>query len=161
VASSAARSSLRVELRPATERDHAFAERLYVETMKPLLQELQAWDAADVLGRFRRSFGTAHVQIIRVDGRDVGFMQTSETDAEINLDQIHLRNGYRSRGVGSRLIGDLQCAAMAKKKTLALAVVRGNRALTLYQRMGFLVIAEDATKLYMRYGNVPRPFRSL
>jgi ribosomal protein S18 acetylase RimI-like enzyme len=150
VASSATPPSVKVELRPAIEQDYWFAERLYVETMKPLLQSLQAWDRENVLGRFRASFDITHVQIIRVEGRNVGFMQMSETDAEINLDQIHLRKSYRSRGIGSRLIGDLQRGAIAKKKALTLAIVRGNRALALYQRLGFLVVAEDATKLYMR-----------
>jgi ribosomal protein S18 acetylase RimI-like enzyme len=140
-----------VDLRPATERDYAFAERLYVETMQPLLQALQAWDEADVLGRFRANFNLAQVKIIQVGGSDVGFVQTSETDTEIRLDQIHLQRAQRSRGIGSQLIGDLQRAALAEKKALTLAVVRGNRALALYQRLGFIVVREDATKLYMRF----------
>jgi ribosomal protein S18 acetylase RimI-like enzyme len=149
--SSAARPSLRGDLRPATGQDYAFAEQLYIETMRPLLRKLKAWDEADVVGRFRAAFRVADVQIIRVEGTDVGFIQTSETDAEINLDQIHLRKDFRSRGIGSQLIRDLQRAARAKRKALALAVVRGNRALALYQRLGFIVIGEDATKLYLRW----------
>jgi ribosomal protein S18 acetylase RimI-like enzyme len=149
--SSAAPPSLEVDLRPATEQDYAFAERLYVDTMKPLLRRLGAWDEADVLGRFRTSFDVAQVRIIQVDGRDAGFVQTSETDTEINLDQIHLLRAYRSRGVGSELIRDLQRAAIAKKKALSLAVVRGNRAVTLYRHLGFIVVSEDTTRLYMRY----------
>lgn len=148
------RPSLQVDLRPATKEDYAFAERLYVETMRPLLQRLDAWDEADVLGRFRESFDVIQVRIVRFAETDVGFMQTSETAAEINLDQIHLRRGYRCRGIGSRLIGDLQSAAVAKKKALSLAVVRGNRALVLYQRLGFIVVGEDATKLYLRCDTV-------
>jgi GNAT superfamily N-acetyltransferase len=152
MARTAARPSFQVELRLATERDYGFVERLYVESMRPLLLRLDAWDEADVLGRFRGSFDVTHVRIIRVDGADVGFIQTSETDAEINLDQIHLRKRYRSRGIGSRLIGDLLRADAARNKALSLAAVRGNRALALYQRLGFLTVSTDATKLYMRAG---------
>jgi GNAT superfamily N-acetyltransferase len=144
--------AFQVELRPATEADYAFAERLYVETMKPLLQRLEAWDEAELLGRFRGSFDVTHVRIIRVDDADVGFIQISETDAQINLDQIHLRKHYRSRGIGSQLIGGLLRAAAARDKALSLAVVRGNRALALYQRLGFSTVGTDATKLYMRAG---------
>jgi ribosomal protein S18 acetylase RimI-like enzyme len=150
---SAAQPSLEVDLRPATERDYGFAERLYIATMRPLLRKLEAWDEAELLGRFRASFEVAQVRIIQADGRDAGFLQTSETEAEINLDQIHLHRTHRSRGIGSQLIRDLQRAAIAKKKALALAVVRGNRALELYQRLGFNVIGEDATRLYMRCDN--------
>jgi ribosomal protein S18 acetylase RimI-like enzyme len=156
-AGSAATRSLRIDLRAATERDYAFAARLYVATMKPLLQKLEAWDAADLLGRFKSSFDVARVRIIQVDGRDAGFLQTSETESEINLDQIHLLRSYRSRGVGSQLIRDLQRAAAAKRKALALAVVHGNRALGLYRRLGFRVLDEDPIRLYMRWHGARGP----
>jgi ribosomal protein S18 acetylase RimI-like enzyme len=146
---------LRVELRPATEHDYAFTERLYVQTMRPLLQKLGAWDEVDVLGRFKTCFAAGgDVRIICVDGIDAGFLQTSETETEINLDQIHLNGRYRSLGIGSHLIRDLQRAAVAKHKSLALAVVHGNPALALYQRLGFVTTDQDATKLYMRHGHV-------
>lgn len=147
------RRSLPIGLRPATERDYAFAERLYVETMRPLLQRLEAWDEAEALGRFKASFEVGDTQIIRVAGADVGFVQTSETDAEINLDQIHLQDGYRAKGIGSKLIRDLLRTAAARDKAVCLAVVHGNPAVDLYRRLGFKVIAEDATKLYMRRDN--------
>src|SRR3989304_5997822 len=99
---------LRIELRPAVARDYEIVERLYAESQKPLLVQLDAWNEADVLGRFQRRYATAEVEIIRVNGRDAGFLQITETEAAINLDQIHLKKSYRSRGIGSRLIRDIQ-----------------------------------------------------
>lgn len=144
-------ANLAVDLRLARKADYAFAERLYVATMQPLLSRLGAWDEDDVLDRFRQHYATAVVRTIRVDGRIVGFLQTSETNAEINLDQIHLEAAYRSRGIGSRLIGDLKREAQAKDKALSLSVVRNNPAVALYERLGFRVVDEDDTKLYMRW----------
>jgi ribosomal protein S18 acetylase RimI-like enzyme len=140
---------LAVDLRPARKIDSALSERLYIETMQPLLSRLGAWDEDDVLDRFRRHYATARVSTIRVDGRKAGFLQTSETEADINLDQIHLEAAYRSRGIGSQLIRDLQREAQAKNKTLSLSVVRNNPAIALYERLGFRLVDEDATKLHM------------
>jgi ribosomal protein S18 acetylase RimI-like enzyme len=140
---------LAVNLRPARAADYDYAERLYVRTMQPLLSGLGAWDEDDVLDRFRRHYATARVSTIRVDGRNAGFLQTSETEADINLDQIHLEAAYRSRGIGSQLIRDLQREARAKNKTLSLSVVRNNPAIALYERLGFRLVDEDATKLHM------------
>jgi ribosomal protein S18 acetylase RimI-like enzyme len=152
----APRPSFQVELRPAAEQDYGFAEHLYVQTMRPLLQKLGAWDETDLLGRFKTSFDVTNVRIIRVNGMDAGFMQISETETEINIDQIHLLEGFRSQGIGSRLIGHLQRTAITKNKPLSLAVIRGNPALALYQRLGFVTVTEDVTKLFMRSAQTPK-----
>lgn len=145
--------SQRVDLRPAVARDYAFAQRLYTETQRPLLAQLDAWNEADVLGRFQRRYAAAAVEIILVNGREAGFLQTTETEAGMNLDQIHLKKAYRSRGIGSRLIRELQSRARAGGKPLSLTVLRNNPAQTLYRRLGFAVDGGNGTKVTMRWAD--------
>ena len=45
------------------------------------------------------------MQIIRVDGRVVGFIQIVDFADRLYLRQIHLIDGFRGRGIGSTLIG--------------------------------------------------------
>ena len=90
-------------------------------------------------------------KIIGVDGKAVGFLQVSETENAITLAQIHIESDYRDRGIGTRLLRDLLSDAAAKRKPVLLSVVRGNRARVLYERLGFLIGGEDATKLHMRW----------
>jgi ribosomal protein S18 acetylase RimI-like enzyme len=138
-------------LRNGRRRDYAFAKRLYIETMEPLLTKLGAWDEQDLVARFRQAFDPDDVQIIEVDGVDAGYLQVSESAEEISLAQIHLAAPFRSRGIGTRLIRALMSDARTKGKPVSLAVVRNNPAFSLYRRLGFRVIGEDGPRLFMRW----------
>jgi ribosomal protein S18 acetylase RimI-like enzyme len=139
------------ELRRAHESDYAFVERLYVGTMQPLLTELGSWDERLVLAKFRRSFNAAEASIISVDGEDVGWLQTSESQRNINLHQIHIAENFRSRGIGGSLIKGMLKEALAKKKSVCLNVVKNNPAIRLYLRLGFRVIREDGDRFRMEW----------
>ncbi len=89
--------------------------------------------------------------MIHSDGVDVGWMQVSEAADGFNLDQIHLVDRFRGRGIGTRLIEALLARARAMGTAVALNVVRGNRAISLYHRLGFRVVGEDKEKLRMRW----------
>jgi ribosomal protein S18 acetylase RimI-like enzyme len=144
------------ELRPAREHDYPYTERLYAQTMKPLLSRLDAWDEADVLARFRSDYRPNEVRMITVGSRDVGFLHVEENHSGIKLAQIHIEAPYRSRGIGTMLIKDLLHDARAKTKPVSLSVVKHNPAQTLYERLGFKVIGEDKIKLHMRAGCRPK-----
>ncbi len=139
------------ELRDARQRDYQFAKRLYIECMKSLLAKLGAWNEGDVLSKFKKYYELDQVQIISANNRDVGWLQLSETEHEINLDQIYLEEDFRCHTIGTRLIQSLMATAKVKKKPVLLSLVRNNRAVTLYKRLGFKVVAEDEIKLHMRW----------
>ena len=145
-------------LRRARRSDYGFVERLYLNTMQPLLTELSSWDKSEVVSRFKRSLKLRETQIIGVDGQDIGFLQISEDQYAVTLVQIHIKSAFRCHGIGTRLVMGLLCDAAAKGKPVLLSVVRGNRARVLYERLGFLIGGEDATKLHMRW--MPPPLAS-
>lgn len=139
------------DLRPARDGDYAFAERLYVESMQPLLSRLDAWDEADVLAKFREYYNRDDVRIIAVDSRDVGFLHACKEADGVTIAQIHIEAAYRSRGIGTQVIQAVLNAARARKKPVTLSVVRHNPAQALYERLGFQIVGEDATKVHMRW----------
>jgi ribosomal protein S18 acetylase RimI-like enzyme len=140
-------------LRHARQSDHYFAERLYLETMKPLLKKLGAWDETDILTKFTGYYQLDEIQVVSIDGVDAGWLQICETEKEFELAQLHFEKAFQSRGVGSQLIRDLMSEARIKGKSVCLSVVRGNPALLLYRRLGFEVVDEDDQKLHMRWGS--------
>ena len=142
-------SEPRLEFRQARKDDYEFAEELYLETMKPRLVNLGAWNEQEVLANFKRLYKPNEIRIIQVDGLDAGWLQTIESEAAINLTQIHLQEKFRSTGIGSQLIRDLLRNARSKNKSVALSVVRNNPALTLYQRLGFKIVSESGYKIRM------------
>ena len=135
------------ELRPARRDDFAFAEAIYIDSMRPLMVELGAWNEAERRAALRRSFKASDFSIVAVDGRDIGWMQVSERDTDYNLAQIQLLPEFCGGGIGTRLISDLLQRARREGKTVSLSSVRNNRAIGLYRRLGFRIIDPDATPI--------------
>lgn len=141
----------RFALRPATLKDFRFAKDLYMSSMQPLLTALGAWDEAKADASFRDYFKPEEVRIITLDGADIGWIQVSEADSEIHLDQLHLIEPLRDLGIGTALIAQTQGLARKKGRPLKLSFVRGNRAAALYERLGFRHVGSDETKIHMQW----------
>ena len=134
-------------LRPARKDEFGFAETIYIDAMRPLMAALGPWDEAERRAALRRSFKAAEVNIITLDGADIGWMQVSERDTDYNLAQIQLLAEHCGKGIGTQLIRDLLERARRNRKTVSLSAVRTNRAIKLYERLGFRIIDPDATPI--------------
>ncbi|MBX6322764.1 MAG: GNAT family N-acetyltransferase [Rhodospirillaceae bacterium] len=145
-----------VTLRAAGEADYAFALALYLESTRRLLTALGRWDEPRVLARFAQGWRTDQVQVICADDMDIGWIQVSQTGDRLHLDQLHLVEGYRGRGIGTQLIEELLDRARADGRAVGLNVIRGNGALALYRRLGFTVVGEDPEKLRMLWSPAKR-----
>lgn len=140
-----------IELRPAADGASDFAERLYLGSMRPLLQQLDAWDEREMVAHFRAGFAPGQVRVISSEGVDVGYLQVVDGDEALTILQIHLLAAARGRGLGSAIIRSLLAHAGARGKDVLLSVVRHNPAIALYHRLGFEVVAEDPIRLHMRW----------
>lgn len=148
-----------LSLRPARMEDHDFCLRFYLEAMEPLMIALGLWDKNAVLERFAKGFKLEQIQVLCMDGADVGWMQVSVSDKQVHLDQLHLIEAFRNRLIGTHLIRRLQERASAAGKPVALHVIHGNRAKGLYERLGFRVVKSDEEKVWMLWKpeSGPRP----
>jgi len=140
-----------ISLRAARPDDYEFAVDLYLDSTKRLLTALGRWNQGRAIARFRRGFKTEQAQVICVGGADIGWMQISQSVDRLHLHQLHILAQFRNRGIGTRLIRGLIDRARGIGRPVGLNVIRGNRALSLYRRLGFRVVGGDAEKLYMRW----------
>ncbi len=147
--------SITFDLRPGREDDYDFAKDLYFKSMKPLLEALDAWNAEEKESAFAGYYDIDEVRVITVDGQDVGWIQVSHTDEEFCLDQLHLIEAVRDKGIGTVLIKQTIAEAAEEGKNVSLSLVKGNRAIRLYQRLGFHQVAEDETKIHKRFVTGP------
>ena len=122
-------------------------------SMKPLLTALDAWDNVRAYATFSEYFKQDEVRIITVNGADVGWIQVSEANGEIHLDQLHLVEPFRDLGIGTRLIERTMKKAKEQNRPLRLSFVRGNRAAALYERLGFRHVGSDETKIHMQWND--------
>jgi ribosomal protein S18 acetylase RimI-like enzyme len=137
-------AKLDFELRRARPEDFPFAEAVYIASMRPLMEQLGAWNETQRRDAFRRSFKTSEARMIMRDEKDIGWLQLNERDTDFNLAQIQILPAHCGSGIGTRIILDLLKRARRKGKTVSLSAVRTNRAIALYQRLGFRVIDPDA-----------------
>ena len=144
-----------ISLRPASEADYGFAAELYLESTKRLLPALGMWDEGRVVKRFRQAFKIEQVQVIRLDGADIGWMQVSEAAGRLHLHQFHIVPRFHNQGIGTCLIQALLDRARGIGGSVGLNVIRGNRAISLYRRLGFRVVGGDAERLHMRWDAEP------
>jgi GNAT superfamily N-acetyltransferase len=101
---------------------------------------------------YREHYPEASFQVIEREGVPIGRLYVARWEKEIRIVDISLLPESRGGGIGTKLLRDLQDEARAAGKSLTIHVERFNRALALYQRLGFQEIEDKGVYLLMRWG---------
>ncbi|HEU5421878.1 MAG TPA: GNAT family N-acetyltransferase [Streptosporangiaceae bacterium] len=121
------------ELAPYVDDTTSWAQRsaLYAELLaKPDTVLLLAWDSTDLIG-----YGLSHVM-----KAEAWMTDTWETGARIGeIESLAVLPGYRGRGIGTRLLEELERELdAAGVQDVVIGVLPGNTAaIRLYERRGF------------------------
>ena len=138
-------------LRPAQPEDERFLETLYCrlhaadfagvslpeEQVRGLIQ-MQA--RAQRLG-YLRDFPAGRSSIVTAGISPVGRLLVDDRDGAIRLVDIAFLPEWQGRGIGTKLIRDLQAEAQERTVPMRLTVLPTNRALELYSRLGFQIVS--------------------
>jgi len=154
------------ELRAALWEDNPFLEALYADAHGPEFASLSlpAPDLAHLVAlRFkaeRMAFATqlldADHNIIWVDDHRIGRVLLNETPTEIQLVDLALLTPLRGAGVGASIIEQLQTYAAQHNLPLRLSVHPRNPATRLFERLGFINVSADTTRIDMEW-TAPQP----
>ena len=159
-----------IALRPITPEDDAFLARVYASSRADELavtdwpEQLKAdfcrrqFDAQSKY--YTANYPDASFQIIERDGWPVGRLYVDRWGNEIRIVDITLLPEFRRSGIGTRLLRELQEEARSFNKTLTIHVERFNRALALYQRLGFEQVEDKGVYLLMRWVGSARDSRA-
>lgn len=148
-------------LRPAEPADETFLETVYAETRRGELAILnwsrqQENDFFKMQFRlqnqtYKMQFPNADYLVVELNKVPVGSLIV-ERSGEIKLVNIALLPEFRSQGIGTFLLKQLQAEAKTANKSLTLHVLKTNdRAVSLYKRSGFAIINKDEMYLAMRW----------
>jgi ribosomal protein S18 acetylase RimI-like enzyme len=159
------REDAAITLRPICDGDQPFLVARYASTRE---QELAAvpWDAAQKTAFLRMQFDAQHTHyqehfagasfdIIVVNGQPAGRLYVARGADEIRVVDIALLPAYCNRGIGTRLLRQLQSEAHAAGTAVRIHVERFNPALRLYERLGFRQLEDKGVYLFMEWRAVP------
>jgi ribosomal protein S18 acetylase RimI-like enzyme len=150
-----------ISFRPITPADTSFLARVYASSRA---EELAITDWSDEQKEIfcRRQFDAqsayyaanypeASFQIIERDGWPIGRLYVARREKEIRIVDITLVPEFRGSGIGTKLLCELQEEARTAGKSLTIHVERFNRALQLYQRLGFQQAEDKGVYLLMHW----------
>ena len=148
-------------LRPITPADDEFLARVYASSRAEELA-VTGWSEGQKADFCRSQFDAQSVyyaanypgasfQIIEREGWPVGRLYVACWEKEIRFVDITLLPEFRGSGIGTQLLRDLQDEARTADKSLTIHVERFNRALELYQRLGFKQVEDKGVYLLLEW----------
>ncbi|HMJ26249.1 MAG TPA: GNAT family N-acetyltransferase [Pyrinomonadaceae bacterium] len=150
-----------LSLRPVSTGDEAFLLRVYQSSRGDDLRGLE-W-SEERIGEFlemqyeaqqrffESEYKRADDEIILWQGEPAGRLIVERREHELRCIEVALLPAHRNSGVGTFLIRKLQDEARQAKKPLRLQVIRFNRAVNLFERLGFIRTSETGTHFQMEW----------
>lgn len=150
---------MNVALRPITEPDLQFLQRLYATTREDELNQVP-WTPEEKAAFVRQQFEAQHAfwqenytdtswDLVLADGEPIGRFYVARWPDDIRIVDIALMPGHRRGGLGTRLIGELFAEADASGRKVSIHVEVFNPARRLYERLGFVQAGERGVYLLM------------
>jgi len=150
-----------VSLRPITPEDDSFLAGVYASSRAEELA-ITGWSEGQKAEFCRRQFDAqsayyaanypeASFQLIDRNDAPIGRLYVARWEKEIRIVDITMLPEFRGSGIGTKLLRDLQEEARASGKSLSIHVERFNRALGLYERLGFRQVEDKGVYLLMRW----------
>jgi ribosomal protein S18 acetylase RimI-like enzyme/quercetin dioxygenase-like cupin family protein len=149
-----------ITVRPEQAQDEKFLFELYASTRQ---EELDTWGwpeemrSAFLSLQFKASqaqhqpYPDAEFQIVLVDGVEAGRIIVHRTREAVHLVDIALLPRYRGAGVGASLMQRIFGEAAATRKPVKLSVLKNNRAVRFYERLGFVKTGETELHAEMEW----------
>jgi GNAT superfamily N-acetyltransferase len=150
-----------ISLRAATTEDGEFLREVFKSSRGDDLREL-GWDE-DRIGEFldmqfdaqqrlnQNEYQQANDQIVLSAAEPAGRFTVERRDHEIRCVEVALLPAHRNTGIGTFLIRQLQNEARLANKPLRLGVIRFSRAVSLFERLGFVRTSETGTHFQMEW----------
>jgi ribosomal protein S18 acetylase RimI-like enzyme len=150
-----------VALRPALEEDEAFLLEVYAGTRSDEMaqsglddSQQQAFIKLQFVAQqqhYRTYYPQGEHSLILLNEKPAGRLYVARSPEEIRILDIALLAEHRNKGIGTRIIKDLMAESRKTGKPVRIYVENFNRALRLFERMGFLQVEEKGFHYLMQW----------
>jgi ribosomal protein S18 acetylase RimI-like enzyme len=141
-----------VVLRAATPADEPLLRAVFAGTRAIEAEALGAAAGGFLSSQYElqlQAFSDADTLVIEADGVAVGRLLLRRTPGELEVVDLAVLADRRGEGIGTAVLEALGAAADAEGRKAILQVERGNPALRLYERLGFVVTGQTERHLVM------------
>ncbi len=135
-------------VRPARPDDLDVLSDLKLRVLRPEFERLGIWDPPRHRARFVREFDADETRVVEGDRRLLGCIALHPEADTTWLRHFYLAEEARGRGIGTTLLSE--AIASVAPGSITLDVLTGSRAVSLYERSGFVEIARDPVDTVMR-----------
>jgi ribosomal protein S18 acetylase RimI-like enzyme len=140
-------------LRPISADDLPLLREIYASTREDELSVVP-WSQEQKAAFLRMQFEAQHAHyqkfypdaqflLVLVDDVPAGRLYVHRGPSELRLIDIALLPGFRGKGLGAALLRELLEEARGSGRAVTIHVERNNRALHLYERLGFRTVTDD------------------
>jgi ribosomal protein S18 acetylase RimI-like enzyme len=109
---------------------------------------------------FLERFHYSKVQVIELGDVPIGALSVERQAKTHVLANILIFPEFQNRGIGSRVIRDVQAESAKAMLPVTLSVFKASPAANLYRGLGFEIIQEDELRYYMKWGPASTPLSS-
>lgn len=144
-------SSELYNLRPSTFEDFTFVREIYHTILKDQVEPIWGWDDTFQEVQNNNSFKPQEFEIIEVDGKSVGILETERLSDAIYMKSISIQPEFRGRGIGTKVLSSLIDKGRDLNFGIVLRVLKTNTdAKRLYERLGFQTYEETGRHFKMK-----------
>ncbi len=137
-------------LRQATPTDSEFAYCVKRAALREYVEQVWGWDEDEQRQLHEERFAAQDFRVINLAGTDVGIMAMVVVADCVKLNQLFVLPEHQGNGIGTQCMSLIMEEARRLGLPLRLGVLKVNqRALTFYQRLGFICTGETDTHVLM------------
>ena len=141
-----------MDLRPVADGEEAELFEIHRAVFRSHIEQLWGWDERWQRSNFAAELASSTTSVIRMDALIVGYVQFRDEGNRIYVQNIALLPDFQCKGIGTRLMNELQTKAAARGVPLELGVFRTNApARRFYERLGFERIRDTETHTEMSW----------
>lgn len=138
-----------ISLRQSTSEDEPFLLALRRVTMDEHLRRVgEPTDDAVHLARIR--YRASDVQIVLWASVPIGLLKYFEGPREWVIVQVQILPAYQGQGISKQLLTECLARADLAEVAVSLTVLKGNKAINLYRRLGFNIVMDSGNSFKMK-----------
>lgn len=145
----------KITKRLAEEADKEFVRSVHHRAYRDVvMRQYGAWDEKAQNNFFDDAWCATTHQIIICEDVPCGYMCVEYRDEDIYIREIVIDNEFQGKGVGTFLLREIIEDARVRRIPVRLGTQRTNRAINLYQKLGFREFNRTETHVLMEWKSV-------